>query len=99
MKYRRKNRDTKKRYLFKKTEFFQLVLKVLFLLKTDLSSKYLIQKKLLLNSLTDIFRTRVRNYCVVTGRSRGVYSHVKVSRIMFRELGSRGLFFGLKKAS
>lgn len=97
--YKRKLKDIKKRHLFKKTEFFQQVLKVLLLLKADLSSKYLIQKKLILTFLIDIFKTRTRNYCIITGRPRGVYSFVKVSRIMFRELGSQGLFFGLKKSS
>merc|ERR1711976_1011886 len=45
----------------------------------------------------DAFRTRVHNYCVVTGRARGVYRDVKVSRIVFRNLAAEGLFFGLKK--
>lgn len=99
MKYRRKIRDSKIRHLFKKTELCQLVLKVLSLFKVDLSSKYLIRKKVVCTFVIDIFKTRIRNYCIITGRARGVFSFVKVSRIIFREVGSKGLFFGLKKAS
>jgi small subunit ribosomal protein S14 len=41
-----------------------------------------------------------RNRCVLTGRPRGVYmEHFKISRLMIRELASKGLLPGLKKAS
>lgn len=39
----------------------------------------------------------VRNRCVVSGRSRGVYSTVKVSRIVLREKALGGEFYGIKK--
>ena len=42
---------------------------------------------------------RVRNRCEVTGRPRSVNSKTKMSRIAFRELGSRGLVPGLVKSS
>ena len=44
-------------------------------------------------------KVRVRNRCVLTGRSRGVHKFFKVSRIMIRELAAKGLLPGLKKAS
>jgi len=44
-------------------------------------------------------RVQVRNRCVLTGRSRGVYNYFKISRIMIRELTSKGLLPGVKKAS
>ena len=43
--------------------------------------------------------TRVRNRCMVTGRSRAVYRKFKLSRIMIRELGNKGLIPGLTKSS
>ena len=43
--------------------------------------------------------TRVRNRCEVTGRPRGYYRKLKMSRIALRELGSRGLIPGLVKSS
>ena len=42
---------------------------------------------------------RVRNRCEVTGRPRGVYRKMKMSRIAIRELGNRGLIPGLVKSS
>jgi small subunit ribosomal protein S14 len=44
-------------------------------------------------------KVKVRNRCVLTGRSRGVYNFFKISRIMIRELVSKGLLPGVQKAS
>ncbi|KAG2672345.1 hypothetical protein I3760_13G035700 [Carya illinoinensis] len=43
--------------------------------------------------------TRLRNRCIFTGRPRGVYQFFRMSRIVFRELASRGALNGVKKAS
>ncbi len=43
--------------------------------------------------------TRVRNRCEVSGRPRGFYRKLKVSRIALRELGSQGRIPGLVKSS
>jgi len=42
---------------------------------------------------------RVRNRCELTGRPRGYYRKLKISRIALRELGSKGLVPGLVKSS
>ena len=42
---------------------------------------------------------RVRNRCEVTGRPRGYYRKLKMSRIALRELGSQGMIPGLVKSS
>ena len=42
---------------------------------------------------------RVRNRCQVTGRPRGYYRKMKMSRIALRELGNQGLIPGLVKSS
>ncbi len=42
---------------------------------------------------------RVRNRCTITGRPRGNYRKLKMSRIAVRELGSQGLIPGLVKSS
>jgi small subunit ribosomal protein S14 len=44
-------------------------------------------------------KTRFRNRCLVTGRPRGFYRKLKMSRIALRELGSEGLIPGLVKSS
>ena len=43
--------------------------------------------------------SRVRNRCEVTGRPRGYYRKLKMSRIALRELGSQGMIPGLVKSS
>ncbi|MEZ5945283.1 MAG: 30S ribosomal protein S14 [Hyphomonas sp.] len=42
---------------------------------------------------------RVRNRCEVSGRPRGYYRKLKMSRIALRELGSNGQIPGLVKSS
>jgi small subunit ribosomal protein S14 len=44
-------------------------------------------------------KVRVRNRCVLTGRSRGIHKFFKISRIMIRDLAAKGLLPGVKKAS
>jgi len=43
--------------------------------------------------------TRVRNRCSMTGRPRGFYRKLKMSRIALRELGAKGMIPGLVKSS
>lgn len=43
--------------------------------------------------------SRIRNRCLVTGRPRGYYRKMKMSRIALREYGSQGLIPGLTKSS
>ena len=42
---------------------------------------------------------RVRNRCEVTGRPRGYYRKMRMSRIALRELGALGMVPGLVKSS
>src|SRR3954462_2940828 len=44
-------------------------------------------------------RARVRNRWELTGRSRAVYRKFRLSRIMLREMGNKGLIPGLTKSS
>lgn len=43
--------------------------------------------------------TRIRNRCLVSGRPRGFYRKLKMSRLALRQLGSEGKIPGLVKAS
>jgi small subunit ribosomal protein S14 len=43
--------------------------------------------------------TRVHNRCELTGRPRGYYRKLKLSRIALRQLGSLGLIPGMVKSS
>ena len=43
--------------------------------------------------------TRINNRCVLSNRSKSVYKHFKMSRIVFRDLALNGQLVGVKKAS
>lgn len=43
--------------------------------------------------------TRIRNRCEITGRPRGFYRKLKMSRIALRDLASNGLIPGMVKSS
>jgi len=43
--------------------------------------------------------SRIRNRCEMTGRPRGYYRKLRMSRIALRELSSKGLIPGMIKAS
>jgi small subunit ribosomal protein S14 len=42
---------------------------------------------------------RIRNRCEISGRPRGYYRKLKVSRIALRDLGATGMIPGLVKSS
>ena len=44
-------------------------------------------------------KIRIRNRCEISGRPRGVYSKMKMSRIAVRDFGNKGLIPGLVKSS
>ena len=44
-------------------------------------------------------KVRVMNRCQITGRPRGVYRKLKISRIALRQLGLQGKIPGLVKSS
>ena len=44
-------------------------------------------------------KIRIRNRCEMTGRPRGVYRKLKISRIALRELASEGKIPGMTKSS
>ena len=44
-------------------------------------------------------KTRIRNRCEMTGRSRAVYRRFKLSRIALRKMASEGMIPGVTKSS
>jgi small subunit ribosomal protein S14 len=92
-------KDLKRRLLVKTFEYKRIALRAL---RTNLS----IPTKIRFLALTQLSKLRargaivkIRNRCILTGRSRGVYNYFKISRIMIRDLAYKGLLPGLKKAS
>lgn len=99
MRYRRQIKDIKKRSLYIKTELIQRIIKILcFNFRTNFFSFSLLNNVFLPIQCKN-FRTHVKNFCVISGRSRAIHKKFKVSRILLIELSNKGYFFGLKKAS
>ena len=44
-------------------------------------------------------KVRIRNRCEITGRPRGVYRKLKISRIALRDLATNGKIPGMTKSS
>src|SRR5690348_3676176 len=92
-------RDKKKRKLHSKHELKRLNYKSLFhdlnLEKEDRYNNMLALNKVVRNSS----RVRIKNRCILTGRTHSVYKLFKISRIKFRDLASQGLLMGITKSS
>ena len=99
MRHRRQIKDIKKRNLYIKTELIQRLKKILCFLFNINAFYFALLNSNFLFTKYKIFRTHIKNFCIVSGRSRAVHKKFKVSRILLIELSNKGYFFGLKKAS
>jgi small subunit ribosomal protein S14 len=89
--------DHKLRVKFKKKELDLLFLHLIY---KNTTIPYLYKKNCNFYQLNKMdFFSKIQNICIVTGRSRSVYKIFKISRIMLRQLGSKGLILGLRKSS
>lgn len=92
-------KNIKQRYTFKDFEKKRLILKIIsknLNIEKDLRWK-LYQKWFFFNSNSSI--TRIKNLCILTGRSKSVYRLFKISRIQLRKLASEGFLPGVSKYS
>ncbi len=92
-------KNIKQRYLFKKLEKKRLILKIIsknFNLCKNLRWKSQ-QKWFFFNQNSSL--TRIKNLCVLTGRSKSIYRLFKISRIQLRKLASEGFLPGVSKYS
>lgn len=91
--------DKSKRELYRKYEVKRIICKIL-LLNKGLSNEL---KKKQFEELSKLPRnssiTRIKNYCVLTGRTKGTLRKFRLSRISFRELASEGSLMGVFKSS
>lgn len=92
-------KNINQRYLFDQQEKKRLVLKSITQnLKFSTNIRWKIQKKFFPLSANSSL-TRIKNRCILTGRSRSVSRFFKLSRIQFRKLASEGSLPGLAKSS
>ena len=67
---------------------------------TSLSNEERFQARLKLAELPrNSSKTRIHNRCEVSGRSKGYYRKLRMSRIALRELASKGQIPGMVKSS
>lgn len=89
--------DHKSRLLYKKLEYNYIFLKAI--LKNLNLNKNIIKNSQFILYTIKIKKTKIQNFCCYTGRSQGVYSFIKLSRMQSRALNSSNLIPGFKKAS
>ena len=92
-------RDKKRRELYKKYELKRNKLKSVIYNKLSTKEERQKAQSLLSKLPRNSSKTRVKNRCVVTGRSKGVYRYFKVSRIQLRNLALNGNINGYSKVS
>ena len=92
-------KDQKRRDLYAKYELKRILFK-------SMVRDSNLPKNLRLQSMTELNKLprnsslgRVKNRCTQTGRAKSNYKMFRISRITFRELASKGLLPGVKKAS
>jgi small subunit ribosomal protein S14 len=92
------HKDAKRRKQFANYEQKKKKLKYLIL-----NTKNMIKKTKLLIQLRkmpkDSSITRMRNYCILTGKARSVYRDFRLSRHQIRRLASQGDLVGIRKSS
>jgi len=93
-------KDNKKRNLYKKWEIIQKVLKTIkYYCKKERYITLNLYRITLHMRFKKSYKTRLKNYCMLSGRARSICRKARVSRMGLRTLGANGLLFGLKKAS
>lgn len=91
-------KDLRRRKLIEKLFKKRSQLKTKFIQSKNFSQKFEIHSKLQ-KLPRDSSRTRLKNRCYVTGRSRGFYRSFGLSRHNLREMAQQGLLPGIVKSS
>ena len=92
-------KDKKRRKLFKKSESKRRELKAIIYNKEN-SMELRNKAQIALSKLPkDSSKIRIKNRCVLTGRSKGVFRYFKLSRIQLRQLTLEGNIPGYSKTS
>lgn len=92
-------RDKKRRSLINSCENTNLILKNLATNKCLKNSIRLNATLLLFNVFNDGLKSRLKNRCIVTGRSSKIHKKFRFSRLFFLKISRFGLVSGLRKAS
>lgn len=99
MRYYIVKKDRYRRRLFLKYERKKLIYKFLRLQYRNNPEKSVYYSRLLSYLPKDSSISRIRNYCILSNRARGVYSDFKLSRMFIKKLSGLGMLNGVKRAS
>lgn len=92
-------KDKRRRKLFKKYENKRRELKAIIYNKEN-SMELRNKAQIALSKLPkDSSKIRIKNRCILTGRSKGVFRYFKLSRIQLRQLALEGNIPGYTKTS
>jgi len=91
-------KDLRRRQLITRLSKKRSDIKKAFLQANTFPEKFALHSKLQ-KLPRDSSRTRLKNRCAVTGRSRGFYRSFGLSRHNLREMAQEGLFPGVVKSS
>lgn len=92
------SKDTQLRTRFNRFEHNRLILLSIYRNeKIPPSIRFMLQTKLF--SLIKSSKTRIKNRCIITGRSHSVIRQFRLSRIQFRLFALNGFIPGVKKSS
>lgn len=96
--------DKKRRLVYKNNEMFLVILKFILNNNQLFNNKFFVnnlynKNKLVFKFLRSNSLNKIVNYCVISGRSRGVLKNFKISRIVLREYAMKGFIIGLYKSS
>jgi len=92
-------KNIRQRFLFKNLEKKRLIIKTItnnFNLKKQTRWK---AEQRWFNFDRNSSLTRIKNICILTGRTRSVYRFFKISRLQLRKLASTGFLPGVSKYS
>jgi small subunit ribosomal protein S14 len=92
-------RDKKRRRLAKKYNFRRTRLKAIAADRSLPAEERFAARLKLAELPRNSSPTRIRNRCDLTGRPRGYYRKLRLSRVALRDLGSNGLIPGMVKSS
>ena len=91
-------RDAQRRIFFKNYEQKRLLLKTLADNQEILAEMRFWARLQLTKLPKNSSHSRIKNRCILSGRSRGTYARLRISRISLRKYASLGLITGLRKA-
>ena len=92
-------KNIKQRYLFQTFEKKRLILKIISKnLNFNQNLRWKAQQKYFFFHHNSSL-TRIKNICVLTGRSKSIYRLFKISRIQLRKLASKGFLPSVSKYS